>query len=114
MQQYFAKFQAKCPVHLQFEGESKSVLSQPSVSILNAGWSNFTDAFPQLIRASMLRTRKFVYPTRTAWEQVYPILANAEIDAQQRPISALSGNPVPKWSRLYHAYRKQCASIAEF
>ena len=120
MQQYFRNFQVKYSGRSQLEGEPRSVSTSSYRSIRcsnisNTGQNNFTCAFPQPTTTPKQRIGNFKYPTKKVLQQsdeVDPssnaIVSNNDEggDGKRRSISALSGNPVPKWNRLHTAYSK--------
>jgi len=126
MQRYFRNFQVKYSGRSQLEGDPRSVsaLSYRSIrcsNISSTGQNNFTSAFPQPITTPKQRIGNFKYPTKKVLQQpdgVDPssdaILSNNDDDkggdGKRRSISALSGNPVPKWNRLHTAYSKNNSS----
>jgi len=129
MQNYFNHLKVKYSGRSQLEGEprSASALSQRSIlsptggfpqrSVLyhiayNAG-VNVAGRFPQPNRAPKQRIGNFAYPIRKQpANEVEPrgVANDDRASEQRRPLSALTGGSLPKWSRLHNAYNKQSSS----
>jgi len=83
--------------------------------MFNTGLSNFTAGFCQQLRTPKQRIGNILCPSRNAEHHDIANFNNIDIKGlarseQRRPVSALSGKSVPKWSRLYHAYSKHSRS----
>ena len=120
LQSFYNTFQVKYFDHLQLEEKQKSVRALAhrqvfSTNMFTTGLSNFTAGFCWRLRTPKQRIGSIVYPSGNVEQHNIEDFSNIDIKGlarseQGRPVSALSGKSVPKWSRLYHAYSKHSRS----